>query len=59
MPVLQLHLDEPEGGAPPFRDAAGGLEATCEAGRCPQAGLTGQVGQAVGFNLEADTPPRP
>jgi hypothetical protein len=52
-PVFQLHLDEPHGGTPPFRDAAGGLEATC-AHQCPASGLGGQVGLAAGFNLNAD-----
>ncbi|WP_296895956.1 LamG domain-containing protein, partial [Thiohalocapsa sp.] len=55
VPTLQLHLDEPHDGAPPFRDAASGLDATCEAGHCPQAGLSGQVELAAGFNLDSGT----
>ncbi len=59
VPVFQLHLDEPHGGAPPFRDAAGGLEATCDAATCPKAGLNGQVELAVGFSLDADAATAP
>jgi len=59
VPVFQLHLDEPQDGVPPFRDAAGGLEATCETARCPKAGVGGQVGLAAGFNLDADAPTEP
>ncbi len=45
-PSLQLAFDEPT-GAGTFADAAGGLDATCDAGACPSAGVKGQVSLAI------------
>jgi len=47
-PIVHLHLDEAT-GATQFANIVGAFSGTCTT--CPKAGVDGQVGQAVEFNL--------
>ncbi|HNT78983.1 MAG TPA: hypothetical protein PKH77_28600, partial [Anaerolineae bacterium] len=47
-PIVHLHLDEAT-GATQFANIVGAFSGTCTA--CPKAGVDGQAGQAVEFNL--------